>query len=174
MSRRRRLVLLAVLLVVTLVCDQLTKHAARLLLLPGIESPVIPGFFSLELAENQGAFLSLGAGLPQVLRLVLSAAVVVLLLALAVAVLRDTGSSFPTLLGAALLVAGGCSNFVDRLRFQGRVTDFLFLRAGPLHTGVFNVADVAIMAGAVLLAWASFRVRASLPDPGHDSRGTPG
>ena len=51
----------------------------------------------------------------------------------------------------ALILAGGLGNQIDRLLFQGGVTDFLFLTLGPLHTGIFNVADMAIMAGALLL-----------------------
>ena len=52
-----------------------------------------------------------------------------------------------------LFLAGGASNWVDRL-VHGRVVDFLNLGIGPLRTGVFNVADVAIMAGLGLLLWA--------------------
>ena len=52
----------------------------------------------------------------------------------------------------ALILAGGVGNLIDRLRFVGRVTDFLYLSAGPLHTGVFNVADMAITLGILWLA----------------------
>jgi signal peptidase II len=37
------------------------------------------------------------------------------------------------------------------------VVDFLYVRVGPLHTGIFNVADMAIMAGAFLLLADAFR-----------------
>ena len=55
----------------------------------------------------------------------------------------------------ALIVAGGIGNLIDRLRFGGYVTDFLYLHAWRLHTGVFNVADMAITGGVLwlLLAW---------------------
>jgi hypothetical protein len=55
-------------------------------------------------------------------------------------------------LGLALMVAGGLSNLVDRLFQSGAVTDFMVLRLGPLHTGVFNLADVGIVLGTVALA----------------------
>jgi signal peptidase II len=54
----------------------------------------------------------------------------------------------------ALIIAGGIGNLIDRLRYGGVVTDFLYLHAGPLHTGVFNVADMAITGGVLWLALA--------------------
>ena len=42
------------------------------------------------------------------------------------------------------------SNLIDRLMFQGRVTDFQ-CRIGFLRTGIFNVADMTILAGALLM-----------------------
>jgi signal peptidase II len=63
----------------------------------------------------------------------------------------------PTL-GLALFVAGGASNWIDRVA-RGSVVDFLNVGVGPVRTGVFNVADVAIMlgAGVVVLATVSKR-----------------
>ena len=59
-----------------------------------------------------------------------------------------------TLLGGACLVlAGGASNWVDRLA-RGSVVDFMNVGVGPLRTGVFNVADVAIMIGVSMLVLA--------------------
>jgi signal peptidase II len=50
----------------------------------------------------------------------------------------------------ALIVGGGVSNLIDRVRYGGYVVDFLNVGIGPLRTGIFNVADMAIMAGVVL------------------------
>jgi signal peptidase II len=51
----------------------------------------------------------------------------------------------------ALVAGGGISNLIDRLLYNGRVTDFLNVGIGGVRTGIFNVADMAIMAGALLL-----------------------
>ena len=48
----------------------------------------------------------------------------------------------------ACLLGGGLSNLIDRAYHQGAVSDFLNIGIGKLRTGVFNVADVLIMAGA--------------------------
>ena len=56
-----------------------------------------------------------------------------------------------SLIGVALFVAGGASNLVDRIAY-GMVIDFMNVGVGPVRTGIFNVADVAIMLGAGILA----------------------
>ena len=79
------------------------------------------------------------------------------LLAAIVWLLRGAGNRpFVESVGVALLLGGGLGNLIDRLA-RGRVVDFLQLRAGPLHTGVFNLGDLAIVAG--VLIWASARHR---------------
>ena len=57
----------------------------------------------------------------------------------------------------ALIVGGGLSNWFDRLVNDGRVVDFMNLGIGSLRTGIFNVADVALMLGAGLLILAGRR-----------------
>ena len=47
--------------------------------------------------------------------------------------------------------AGGLGNLIDRLRFDGVVTDFLNVGVGSLRTGIFNVADAILMLGMFVL-----------------------
>jgi signal peptidase II len=58
----------------------------------------------------------------------------------------------------AAIGAGGAGNLIDRVRFDGAVTDFLNLGLGSLRTGIFNVADTLVMLGALVLL-ISFRAR---------------
>jgi len=60
------------------------------------------------------------------------------------------------LAGLTLFVGGGVSNWLDRF-FHGTVVDFLNIGIGPIRTGVFNVADVAIMCGAVIFLLGAVR-----------------
>jgi len=70
----------------------------------------------------------------------------------------------------ALLAGGGTSNLLDRLLYDGRVTDFLNVGIGSLRTGIFNLADMAIMAGALLLV---LKKRASAAGPSPPSSTAP-
>ena len=50
----------------------------------------------------------------------------------------------------SLVCGGGLGNLIDRIRFDGHVTDFLNVGVGSVRTGIFNVADMALMVGMVL------------------------
>jgi signal peptidase II len=154
MKRRRAVVFVAVLLL-SLGCDQATKQLA-LERLDGAPPVSLAGdVVRLQLTANPGGFLSLGAGLSppvqQLVFVVLVPACLVLVCALA---LRSRGVSRWGMAGLGLVVGGGLGNWIDRVR-EAAVTDFVSLGVGSLRTGIFNVADVAILAGVVLLALAS-------------------
>jgi signal peptidase II len=51
----------------------------------------------------------------------------------------------------SLICGGGVGNLADRVRYHGYVTDFLNVGIGPVGTGIFNMADVALMTGMALL-----------------------
>ena len=152
---KRRVLAFVVLVSLTIGCDHATKAAATALLEPDSVVSVVGGAVRLELAHNPGAMLSLGADLPVGLRsLVLL--VLVPLGILAAVLLTFRSGSFRTLplFAAALLAGGGLSNWLDRVVHDGIVIDFVSLGIGPVRTGIFNVADVAVVAGALLLAAA--------------------
>ena len=60
-----------------------------------------------------------------------------------------------------LFVAGGMSNLIDRVA-MGSVIDFMNVGIGSFRTGIFNVADGAIMAGVALLIADHYRARRSV------------
>ena len=78
-----------------------------------------------------------------------------MLLALAGAAVRFRWRGW-LLIGTGLVLAGGASNWMDRL-VRGSVVDFLNVGVGPLRTGIFNVADMAIMLGLTVLLLARRR-----------------
>jgi len=127
----------AVVIVVILAADQETKSLARQHL--RAKPPRHFSALTLIYTDNRGAFLSLGALFRGQLQ---------------------RGDE----IALAAIIGGGVGNLVDRLRFAGRVTDFLYLSAGPLHTGVFNIADMAITLGVIwlMVSWMfSTRARVS-------------
>jgi signal peptidase II len=133
-------------------CDQVSKSAARAFLSSGLPESFLADSLRLQLVENPGSFLSLGASLPQHLRFTLfTGAVAVLLIGLVGAALFAKRLGRLRFVALALVAGGGISNLIDRLMYDGRVTDFLNVGVGTLRTGIFNVADMAILFGALLL-----------------------
>lgn len=138
-------------LIATLALDQTSKALARGLLEEGGRLSFLGDLFRLELARNAGAFLGLGAALPPALRgAILTWGVLALAAGAAWVALFRPGQLLLTI-GAALVAGGGFGNIWDRLAADGLVTDFMNLGLGRLRTGIFNVADLAIVAGVVLL-----------------------
>jgi signal peptidase II len=149
--------------------DQITKIVATAELKGNPMSSYWGDVFRLQFATNDGAFLSLGSSLPTTVRFfILTVGVGVLLLGIALFSLFGKGLDTTQVAGYALIVSGGASNWFDRARFDGLVVDFMNLGLGSLRTGIFNVADLAIVAGiGVLLVhgWRQERLakRAAAP-----------
>lgn len=135
----------------TVGCDQVTKHVAVTTLAGEPRHSYFGDTFRLELIENPGAFLGLGAELPASVRSLLFSAGTAALLAVVAFVALKRRWEGRALLGLTLVWAGGSSNLVDRVT-NGNVIDFMNLGIGWLRTGIFNVADVAIMLGIALVA----------------------
>ena len=160
-----RLAILAPLIFVGLLIDQLTKVWASSTLQGGPRFTFLFDTLRVVYAENTGAFLGLGTSLPPHLRfLIFTALVGLFLLALLVYLLKSKEMDRLALVALGLVFVGGLSNFIDRALNEGAVVDFLNLGFGGLRTGIFNLADVYIMIGAFLLIfgqwWLDRRARA--------------
>jgi signal peptidase II len=129
--------------------DRLTKVWAEERL-PGHPIEVIPGVLTFRFATNPGGAFSLGQDVPWFFA---TATVVVSVLIVATA-FRHT--SPVTAIGLGLVLGGALGNLTDRVTrgegFSGHVVDFIDLQIWP----VFNIADAAIVTGAVILAASSF------------------
>jgi signal peptidase II len=111
--------------------------------------PVIGDFFRLTYTHNAGAAFGINVGeYSRVFFLALS------LLALVVLVVLYR-STRPTdrvrLVAVALVIGGAIGNIVDRVRYSRGVVDFLDFGIGGARFPIFNVADIAVSTGAVLL-----------------------
>ncbi len=171
MYRPSAIVLLALLVVATIGCDRITKRVATSQLAGAPAQSFLHDVVRLDYAENTGAFLGLGADWPPSVRTaVFVGGNSILLIGMLVFVARRHWPA-PERVGLALYVAGAVSNLADRLA-HGAVVDFLNLGIGPLRTGIFNMADVAIMLGAGLLVVSSSR-RDEDPPPSRPQSGPP-
>jgi signal peptidase II len=153
MSPKRLLLILAILFS-ALGCDQATKAIAKTYLSETQPVVLLGDTLRLGLAWNYGAFLSLGSSLGESSSGMLLSILVALVVGSLLVYLFVSRPQNP-FVGAsiALIAGGGVSNLIDRVRY-GYVVDFLNVGIGPLRTGIFNVADMAIMAGVVLWAFS--------------------
>jgi len=166
MNRLMRVAVVLVILTACVGCDQTSKSLAREYLEDRGTASFLDDTFRLQYAENTGGFLSLGDSLPRQWRtgvFVVGAGAVVAA-ALVYALLASSAGPLQ-ILALSLICSGGVGNLVDRVRYDGHVTDFLNIGLGPVRTGIFNVADVALMTGFALYAFQWLRIdRKSGPD----------
>ena len=155
-NRLARLGTLIAVLISAVGCDQVTKSIATRALAPLPRQSFLGDTLRLEYAQNPGAFLGMGGDLKPGLRFwsltVVNGALLVVLGYVLIARWDMARGNFAAW---ALILAGGIGNLIDRVSQGGLVTDFLNLGIGPVRTGIFNVADMAITAGFALfvLCW---------------------
>jgi signal peptidase II len=163
MTTMFRLTLLFVTMIGCVGCDQVTKEAARTYLPDGAVLSFVHDTMRLQHAENPGAFLSMGDSLPVWVRTtIFTLGGAVLVCGALWWTIRSHRLNSVQTIGAALICSGGIGNSVDRVLRHGYVTDFLNMGIGPLRTGIFNIADVALLLGVVIIfipAGATLRTR---------------
>jgi signal peptidase II len=147
---------LLLLIAMTIGCDRVTKHYAASTLIGEPGQSFLAGTVRLEYAENTGGFLGLGADWPPAVRTGLFTVGTGMMLLVTIAAALRWRWSGAALVGLSLFIAGGASNLADRLA-RGSVIDFLNVGLGPLRTGIFNVADMAVLLGVCILAVAHVR-----------------
>jgi signal peptidase II len=160
-NKGAKTVLIILIAIICVGCDQVTKSLAREQLVSRPPIILLDDIVRIHYSENTGAMLGLGANLPPNLRFwLLSVLAGLMLIGMLVFAWRSDVLDFFGILGIGLLVGGGVSNLIDRI-VSGRVIDFMNIGIGNLRTGIFNVADVAIMLGAGLIIVWSIRSRDS-------------
>ena len=175
MERPVRLALVIAVVFSFVAVDQLTKVVAIHTLAPENRVIAFPeswrpdDLFRFQYAENKGAFLSLGSRLSDGARFwVLTGLNGVILVVVAGYVLGKQRLHTGVTVALALILAGGVGNLIDRVFRDGRVIDFMNMgvSVGPwsVRTGIFNIADLAIVGGLVLLVAVESRpARGEIP-----------
>jgi signal peptidase II len=149
---RKRIGTISITVIVIIILDQITKVLAALYL-PQYTLRFLGDTVRLHYAENRGAFLSLGANLPENVRFLIFTifSAVVLIIMLFYILFYETDIPQSQLVIWALMFGGGISNLIDRIFRNGLVRDFLNVGIGNVRTGVFNIADVALTGGVIVL-----------------------
>ena len=139
-------------------CDQSSKHIASEHLAKNTMTSYLSDTIRIGYTENKGAFLGMGKDMPEQLRfLVFTVLVGIFLTSFLLYLVLSIPLNMYTLVGLSCMFSGGASNFIDRAVNNGAVVDFLNVGVGPLRTGIFNVADMAILFGVALFFFGSYR-----------------
>jgi signal peptidase II len=143
----------ALIAVVVISLDRFTKWLVIKNIILDDAVPVFPGFFRLTHLENPGAAFSFLAESPSPFKTALLILFSVTALTVLLVLLWKNRNEFnAATVAMALILGGAIGNLWDRLS-DGKVTDFLDFYLGVHHWPPFNVADSAIVTGALLLAW---------------------
>ena len=132
--------------------DVVTKGVAERMLAPQrFPHEVFGNWMRFTLVYNPGAAFGLNLGSQS--RWIFTVLTLVALVILGRLYLATSRGDTPRTLALALVCAGALGNLMDRLRSEMGVVDFLDVGVGDARWPTFNVADMAVSVGAVLLAW---------------------
>jgi signal peptidase II len=153
-------VAIIILVLVNIGCDQISKNAVRRNIEYRETVELIGEKFILTKVENSGAMLGFGSELSPILKIIfLQALPVLVLLVLLVRILRKSEMNKWLIFAFACVIGGGIGNLIDRIAY-GEVTDFFHIDLGGyLKTGIFNMADVSVTMGVLVILFLSIRHR---------------
>lgn len=151
---------IALLVVFNIVIDQISKVIVRSTLDFKEYVDVIGTYFHLIWVENEGAFLGMGSDMHPTLHLIFLKILPLLVLGYVVYyIVKTKNLDKMSLIAFCCIVGGGISNVFDRFAF-GKVTDFLFIDLGGVFkTGIFNIADMSVTTGMVMLIFSNFLMK---------------
>lgn len=164
MNYKKRIILITCIVLASVILDQATKRMAIAWLKDAPAHIFLGNVFRLQYAENTGAFLGLFGTLSETVRSYLLVGFNSLILVVVSAFLflsRDLPRI--VVVALAMILSGGIGNLIDRVVYGGYVVDYMNLGIPWVHirgweprTGIFNVADLAIVGGLVLMVISEF------------------
>tara|TARA_B100001123_G_scaffold56031_1_gene59750 strand:- start:581 stop:1063 length:483 start_codon:yes stop_codon:yes gene_type:complete len=158
MIGEKRNISITIIIAVSILLDQFSKFLIRQNVDQYSEIKLIGDYFILTNVENSGAFLGMGSDFsPFVKTIFLIILPVIVLICIMIYVYRDKQIDKISLIGFCFIIGGGIANIYDRILY-GSVTDFLFIDLGGIFkTGIFNIADLSVTTGMILILLMSFK-----------------
>jgi signal peptidase II len=164
MKLSKRSIYILLVIVITIVVDQVSKIIVRANIEPrtatqiGEQILLIGDNFIMMNVENAGAFLGMGSNLNPTLRIILLLILPILVLGFVLRyILKDKNLDNWSLFAFSSIIGGGIANVFDRIVY-GSVTDFFYIRLTDLlRTGIFNMADLSVTTGMIILVIISFK-----------------
>ena len=158
LNKKSRYLLITIIVFLSILFDQISKIWVRNNFESYSEKSIIGDVFTLIKVENTGAFLGMGSELSEIPRILLLIIFpVVVLISITLYTYIDKTLDKLSIIGFSLIIGGGIANIFDRIVF-GSVTDFLYLNLGGIFkTGIFNIADLSVTTGMILILISSFK-----------------
>ncbi|MEC9108817.1 MAG: signal peptidase II [Bacteroidota bacterium] len=158
MIEKKRNISISIIIALSIFLDQISKILIRNNVEQYSDIKLIGEYFILTNVENSGAFLGMGSGFSPIMKSVfLIILPIIVLISIIIYVYRDKEIDKISLIGFSIIIGGGIGNIFDRIIY-GSVTDFLFIDLGGIFkTGIFNIADLAVTTGMILILLMSFK-----------------
>lgn len=152
-------ILILLLILGNISCDQVSKKVVRNNVEKGSYIQLINDNFILTNVENTGAALGFGQNFPPITKTILLKILpLIVLFILAFRILTKKRMNKLLTIAFAFVIGGGIGNLIDRILY-GSVTDFFHLKIGVFKTGIFNMADVSVTLGVLMILALTIRKR---------------
>jgi signal peptidase II len=158
MKLSKRSIYIISVIVLTVFVDQISKILVRANINPAEQIQLIGEYFIMMNVENEGAFLGMGSELNESLRIILLLILPIIVLGFVLRyIIKDKTLDNLSLFAFSSIIGGGIANVFDRIAY-GSVTDFFYIKLTDLlRTGIFNLADLSVTTGMIILVIISFR-----------------
>ncbi|WP_375578508.1 signal peptidase II [Marivirga tractuosa] len=154
-KRLIKLLIGLILVISNISCDQITKNEVRKNISYNERIEVVNDNFVLTKVENTGAALGFGSEFHPTIKLfIFQLLPILVLIYLFYFLYKKEDISKLNFIAITFFIGGGIGNIIDRV-LHNSVTDFMYLELGPLHTGIFNMADVSVTIAAFLFIISS-------------------
>ncbi len=152
-----RITIVLLLILTNIGCDQVSKKIIRHNISENQTIGILRNHLIVMRVENAGAFLSFGDSLSKTVKNILLRVLPLIALTIAlIYVFSKKDISAISTIAICFIIGGGVGNIFDRI-FYGSVTDFLYIQFGIFQTGVFNMADLSITSGGVIILLQSLQ-----------------
>ncbi|WP_243470892.1 signal peptidase II [Winogradskyella sp. MH6] len=150
-----RNVFIVLLIAFNIAIDQITKVIVRANIEIREVIELIGNKFILTNVYNKGAFLGMGSDMNPTLRTIFLLILPAIVLTYVIYyIIKTKELDRLSLIAFCCIIGGGIANVFDRIVF-GKVTDFFFIDLGGVFkTGIFNVADISVTTGMIMLLFS--------------------
>lgn len=150
-----RNIFIVLLIAFNIAIDQISKVYVRANIELREVIELIGDKFILTNVYNKGAFLGMGSDMNPTLRTIFLLILPTIVLGYVIYyIIKTKELDRLSLIAFCCIIGGGIANVFDRIVF-GKVTDFFFIDLGGVFkTGIFNVADISVTAGMIMLLFS--------------------